>query len=186
MTVSEHGSTWMRWNWSRCRPRRVGHDRLDDVAVRDRHPGGVGTELGVPAAHGVDGPGLHRQHGLPTGEGHRAGVCLDGLPERFLGQGLQLTARPVAVAALPQPIVDVPGRLATDLHGVGRLLAALERARDRRSQGDGCQPRRQGSRLLTPLVVEEARPESSRRGCPTALAAVLPWRTRSTVGMARP
>ena len=86
--------------------------RLDDVAVRHDGVDRVVAEPGVPVAHGVDGAGLHVAHRLAAlaGERHRRRVRLHDLPQRVLGELLQLAAGPVAVAHLADPVVDVPRR----------------------------------------------------------------------------
>src|SRR5690606_34411177 len=62
-------------------PEGVGEDRLDDVAVADRHPDRVLAVLtadpGVPVPHRRQGPALHLREGLAgpdvvRGEGHGA------------------------------------------------------------------------------------------------------------------
>jgi hypothetical protein len=140
----------------------VGDDRLDDVAVRDDGVDRLGNfgagEARVPVAHRADGPGTHvgERLALGAGEGGGARVRLHHLPERFLGQRLERLVGPVAVTALPHPLVDVQRRerLAAREDRLGGLPGALERTGHHRGQGYDGQPRGGGRGLLAPLVVE--------------------------------
>ena len=145
---------------------RVGEHRLDDVAVRDDDVDGVVAEPGVPVAHGVDGAGLHVAHRLAAlaGERHRRRVRLDDLPQRVLGELLQLTAGPVAVAHLADPLVDVPlDRVVPGEQQVGGLQAALQRAGDDGGQRHGGQPGRPARSPGRGRRRRGRRPRSSRR-----------------------
>ena len=144
----------------------VGEHRLDDVAVRDDDVDGVVAEPGVPVAHGVDRAGLHVAHRLAAlaRERHRRRVRLDDLPERVLGELLQLAAGPVAVAHLAQPVVDVPlHRVVPGEHQVGGLQAALQRAGDHGGQRYAGQPGGQRASPGCGRCRPGRRPRSSRR-----------------------
>src|SRR5437764_300749 len=107
-------------------PQRVREDGLDDVAVADRDPRRVGAEPLVDPAYGGDGAALRVAQRLTARERRRARMCLHDLPERILGQLLQLLAGPVAVATLAQVVVGLDGEVATGGECGGGLDAAVE------------------------------------------------------------
>ncbi len=156
----------------------VGEDRLDHVTVAHDRVDGVRAQALVPLTHGGHRPVLHVRHRLALGAGEDggAGVGLHHLPHRLLGEGLQAPARPVAVAALAHPLVDVDGHLAVPLpeHEVGGLPGPLERGRHHGGQRNDGQPRGQLPRLLDPLSRRGRRPASS----PRARRRRSPWCAR--------
>ena len=156
--LTDAGSATSRWNWSRCMPRASASTALmtspcDTTAYTASSPSrAFHSRTAATRAH------LHVAHRLTAlaGERHRRRVRLDHLPQRVLGELLELLARPVAVAHLADPVVDVPGHVvAPGEHQVGRLEAALQRAGDDRRQRHRREPAGQGASPAS-------RPASSR------------------------
>ncbi len=118
----------------------VRDDRLDDVAVGAGQPDRRRPQPGVPVPHRGDGPvlGVTQRLAAGAGEDHRAGMVLDGPPQRVGGQHLRLLAGPVAVVALPQPVVERDG-------------VPLPRARASLGAGTGARPGPAGVTVLTVL-----------------------------------
>ena len=169
---------------------RVGEDRLDHVAVADRHPHRAGAVLGldggVAAAYGLDRAGLHRRHRLAAGERRRRRLGLHRPPELLLGQLLERPALPVAVVALGQPALawrpGVRARCARrDRRGVCRHrssgLVTSAASGTAASRSATARPARAGRRRGAPR-------RAGRPARPVALAVVRPCRTRITVAMA--
>ena len=121
-----------------ARADRLGHDRLDRVAVAHGHPDGVravrGLDLGVEGAHPADDPLGHLREGL----GREDVVAVGRSPppgrpgRRATAASLAASASesPVqrAVVALPQPVVDA--HVVTGQRDGCRLEAPLQGAGD--------------------------------------------------------
>ena len=182
MAVSDAGSAVIRWNWSRWRPMRVGDDGLDHVSVAADQVDGLRPEPLVPLPDGRHGAVLHRRPWTPRrGTSPRS----DGpaRPARAAPWRAPADRRPgpVAVADTPRTARrSAPSIAAPAGDGLGRLLAALQRAGD-----DGVEPQRRqppGQRLglgLARLAEMDIRASSPARTGP--VRAVRPWRARSRV-----
>ena len=121
-------------------PEGIGDDRLDDVTVTHCHVDSLVTEPLVPVAHRCDCPVLHLRHGLPVGPGEHgsARVCLHDAPHGLLREFLERLACPIAVPALAEPVIGVPGngaplRSSNDVSG---LLRPVERRCDDSREAD--------------------------------------------------
>ena len=121
---------------------------------------------------------------LGAGEDRGGGVGLDDLPQRLLDQLVELAAGPVAVVALPDPLVGVHGQLRA-----GRQQRAPRVSWQRCSgldtiaaSGSGGEPGGERRGLFPPLS-SSATPGVQPASTPSALAVERPWRTRITVGM---
>ena len=90
--------------------KRVGDDRLDDIAVSASQPQHVAAVLlGQPRVVVADrgnGTGLHLGQSLAAGEHCRAGLRLDHGPQRLLEQIAEFAARPFAIVDLGESVVD--------------------------------------------------------------------------------
>ncbi len=138
--------------------KRVGHHGLDHVAVRAGHPQRVAlVQFGQPAVMLTDrrhGTRLHVGQPFTTGEDGGARLLLHHRPEGIFDQVADLAARPAAVVDLGDALVD--HRIQPERGGqrVDRAPAAQQRrAHDRPDRQPG-EPRDDGLRLLTTLVVE--------------------------------
>ena len=170
MAVTEQGSALIRWNRSRCSPRASA-----TIALM--------TSPWLHASHTASGPDSAStralwsriaatarawvsRSGSPSGPGKTAalGMRLDDLPQRVLGERLEVLPRPVAVAALAETVVDLERRVSRParIASVG-LQAAIERAADGGGERQGPQPLGDGLRLLPPPLVEPEARASSRR-----------------------
>ena len=167
--VADHrhrrGSTTMRWKASRCMPRASARIALItspcETATQTACVAVLGAHSGVVLADRGDRALLHGRHRLArrSREGHRRGVRLDDPPERLLGQLLEAAAGPVAVAALPQPLVGAQRR--TPGRRRGRPAAACAVSWHRSSglattpaRGSGGQPLPEGGDLVAAGVVQ--------------------------------
>src|SRR4051794_21360891 len=92
---------------------RVGHDRLDDVAVAADEVRGLRREPVVPLPNRGHGPVLRFGQGLSAGEPGGARLRLDDLPEVLLGQFLEPAAGPLAVPDFAEPLVGLDAQAVT-------------------------------------------------------------------------
>src|ERR671925_119922 len=99
------------------------------VTFRRRRFGGANIARSPPMSL-THSARRHLGQRLAVREPDGGGLGLHDLPERVFGEVFDRLAGPVAVAALDQPVVDVPFRFALLRRGdgLGGLDAALERA----------------------------------------------------------
>jgi len=102
---------------------------------------------------------LHVEHGLAVlaRKSYGARMCLHYPPERILGQPPERLASPVAVPALPDPLVFLDGCARLHLggsHRLSRLAAALKRAADDRVELERAKTGSQRLRLGATAIIE--------------------------------
>ena len=146
-------------------------------------------DRGVPVADRRRRPGLHVAHRLAAREGDATRVALHDLPQRLLGQLLELPTGPVAVPALGQPLVELDVERRTRVPRPSASAVCRQRSSgldttaasgSTASPGRGRRPPAAAptSSSWTPGV----RPAST----PAVLAVERPCRTRRTVATRQP
>ena len=145
-----------------------------------------GAEPRVPVAHRADRAGCHVGHRLAVGTGERprrSGAACTTFHSGSFEQRLERLPGPVAVAALPDPLVDLERRRAG--RGAARIASAVSRVR---SSGLVTTAASGSAATRAAIAAACSRPSSSRwtpgvqpASSPVAFASVRPWRTSSTV-----
>ena len=190
MIEIDAGSTRIRWKLSRCMPSASARIALIgspcETAAQTASASVLGAQPVVPGADRPDRPRRHLRHRLPAREPDGGGLLLHRAPELLLAQLAQRLARPLAVPALDQTLLD------RDRTGLGAAAtSACAVCRQRRS-GEVTTVRSGTPAIRRPTSAacrwptsSSSTPEDRPARMPAVLAEVRPWRISRTVVMGR-